>query len=266
MEFRDTCGRWLFVIATFVEGCAPVDEPIPDPIPAQVAVGFDAPGAVEVPTPIEAPAIDPRVEFPDETVWQAQHMSIDNPARGRGQALLIDRWVAPAPGVAIADIGAGGGFYTFRYAPQLAPGGVVHAIDHDWRSTRHLAWEARLRSAANVQVTQSPLGELGLEPGRFDTVLLISTGMLLQCDRALSRRYIEQIARSLRPGGQLVYVDPTEVRDQPASAACRHLALPGVVELAAPLFAVEERVETRVLNGPLDISIRFRLRAAPSPG
>jgi SAM-dependent methyltransferase len=221
------------------------------------------PLAVNVPTVVAPPAINPVLEFPLRVAWQAYYFDIDSSSRIQGESgMPIDRWAAPRPGQAIADVGAGGGYYTFRYAPLVGPQGLIHALDLDWYAAHKIAWEAQQRGASNVLVTQVPDGELGLEKLRFDTVLMISTGILLTCDSQRAQSYLAQVARALRPGGQLLYIDPLSAPGLPGAASCPATSGLSVVERAAPYFLVEEQVDMAGMMGGLTgVAIRFRLRS-----
>jgi SAM-dependent methyltransferase len=223
---------------------------------------YSDPRAVTVPTIVAAPLLDPIREFPSEPEWNFYYFQIDSPARNRGEVSLpIDRWVNASPGQAIADVGAGGGYYTFRYAPRVAPSGFIQAVDIDWHSTQKIAWEAKQRETINVLVTQVPDGELGLEEQRFDTVLMISTGILLTCNQERAQSYLSQVARSLRPGGQLIYLDPLDRTALPGVPACPETSGISVFERAAPYFDVEERVDMPgMMGGSPSMAVRFRLR------
>lgn len=223
---------------------------------------YTDPRGVTVPTIVAAPLLNPVLEFPNEPEWQFYYFFIDSPDRNRGEAgLPIDRWVAAAPGQSIADVGAGGGYYTFRYASRVAPSGFVQAVDLDWHATHKIAWEAQQRGTINVLVTQVPDGELGLEAQRFDTVLMISTGILLTCDQQRAQSYLAQVARALRPGGQLIYLDPLDRSALPGATSCAETSGGSVIERAAPYFNVEEQVDMQgMMGGAPSMAIRFRLR------
>jgi arsenite methyltransferase len=56
------------------------------------------------------------------------------------------------PGEQIADIGSGGGYFTFRFAQAVGPGGKVYAVDIDQDMTDYVAARARDEGLANVDV------------------------------------------------------------------------------------------------------------------
>ena len=80
-------------------------------------------GDISTPTIIAAPALDPVVEFPAEAVWRLYWAFIDLPWRGLvRETARTDEWVNPQPGQSIADLGAGGGYFTMqhRFASEAA--------------------------------------------------------------------------------------------------------------------------------------------------
>ena len=64
-----------------------------------------------------------------------------------------DRWQQPEvvihslslqPGNHVADLGAGGGYFTFRLADAVGPTGKVYAVDIDKGNLEYIASQARL--------------------------------------------------------------------------------------------------------------------------
>ncbi len=240
---------------------------------ARVAVAPEAPVERPPPAPteepdvrsqrpviVEAPALDPAVEFPDEPLWRATWLAIDDPVRAAlPETALIDRLVDARPGQSVADIGAGGGFYTFRYASRVGRRGAVHAIDVDPLAARKIAWEAHRRSARNVTVAHVPRRRFGLDPGRFDVVLMVSTGVFATCDRAARASSMRQVATALRVGGRFVFLDATDsIHVPPPLPRCPIPSADEVIRLAAPYFELDDRVDTRHATGPSNTALRFR--------
>lgn len=255
-------GGLLCAVALCLGGCGDADGPrVANPGLNEEYWDRTDPHWVSVPTIVTAPELNPVLEFPRERIWQMYYIELENPWRDRGEARLMDAWVNPSAGQAIADIGAGGGYYTFRYASRVGAAGFVHAVDHDWRVARKMAWETKTHATHNVLVTQVPTGQLGLEEGRFDTVLMVGTGILFNCDRQARQGYLDQIVRALRPGGQFIYVDTLNTDHFSAGMMCPESSGPGAVELAAEHFVIEEQVDMNEMNGPGSFAIRFRLRA-----
>lgn len=186
----------------------------------------------------EVPALDPVVEFPHETVWREYWFPIDNGQRANNDAVrLVDRFLALAPGMRVADLGAGGGYYTFRIAQAVGPGGRVLATDVDRRMTRKIAWEARARGVASITVMQSTSDDLGLGDDRFDVILMNDTPILAQCDAAREARIVRQVAGALDRGGRWVYF--AEAPESGPVIDCEMPSESHVRELAARYFDVD---------------------------
>src|SRR4030095_16313577 len=70
-----------------------------------------------------------------------------------------DEWQQPhrviaalciAPGARVAALGEGGGYFTFRLARAVGPGGHVYAVDIDEQMNAYVAKEAAKQGLANV--------------------------------------------------------------------------------------------------------------------
>ena len=59
--------------------------------------------------------------------------------------------LALAPGTKVADLGAGGGYFTFPLAAAVGPTGVVYAVDIDEGMNAFVLREAHERGLANVR-------------------------------------------------------------------------------------------------------------------
>ena len=55
-------------------------------------------------------------------------------------------------GQIIADLGSGSGYFTFRLARAVAPGGKVYAVDVDEGMNQYVTAQARERGLTNVEV------------------------------------------------------------------------------------------------------------------
>ena len=103
----------------------------------------------------------------------------------------------------VADIGSGSGYFTFRLAKPVGPGGTVFAVDLDAEMNDHVRQEARVRGQGNVRViTAKPEDPLLPEAG-VDLIFSCNTYHHIQ-NRA---RYFRRVRRCLRPGGRVAIVD-----------------------------------------------------------
>lgn len=107
------------------------------------------------------------------------------------------------PGQAVADVGAGTGYFTFRLARAVGPAGQVYAVDVDERFVsllRRRQHEARVRQ---VDVVKTSPEDPGLAPASIDVAFLCDTYHHI----GHRVRWLRRLQRALKPGGRIVNVD-----------------------------------------------------------
>jgi predicted methyltransferase len=107
------------------------------------------------------------------------------------------------PGKAIADVGAGEGFYTIRIARAVAPGGRVAAVDVDEKVLDTLRKQLATDNIDNVDVILGAFDDPKLASGNFDSVLVYNTYHEMTEHEAMRRAMFA----ALKPGGHLVIVE-----------------------------------------------------------
>jgi predicted methyltransferase len=121
-----------------------------------------------------------------------------------------DAWQEPArvlallgiaADAAVADVGAGGGYFTARLAAAVGPSGMVIAIDIDNDALEQLT--TRFAHAENVEVRRGLATDPRLEPNSVDRVLMVDTFHELQAPNTT----LAAVRRALRAGGRLLIVD-----------------------------------------------------------
>ena len=110
--------------------------------------------------------------------------------------------LAVAPGDVVADLGAGGGYFTFRLADATGPGGRVYAVDVDDDMVDLIAEEARERGVAQVHTVLAEPGDPGL-PEPVQLVFTCNTYHHLE-DRVA---YFARLRSRLAPGGRVAVID-----------------------------------------------------------
>jgi len=162
---------------------------------------------------------------------------------------MILEAVAPEPGMAIADIGAGAGFFTFLLAERIGLGGRVVATDMDPMKIAGIQ-ESRdrlgFRQVDAVLVDAKDPEDIGLTTASVDVILLVNVFPLFEYheprDRkglSHSRRFLRSCAEALRPGGRLViHRDGLERSDCSANPRGSGVEMSpcDLVEAAAPWF------------------------------
>ena len=110
--------------------------------------------------------------------------------------------LAIAPGQSIADLGSGGGYFTFRLADATGPEGRVYAVDVDAAMNERLEGIAKERGAENVAVVLADFDDPKI-PEPVDLIFTSNTYHHIE-DRVA---YFERAARYLRPEGRIAVVE-----------------------------------------------------------
>ena len=158
-----------------------------------------------------------------------------------------DAWQQPArvvetlalrPGLVVADIGAGTGYFTWRFAERVGPSGRVYATDVQEEMLADLRRLVEERHLRNVEVVPAGFDDPALPAGCCDLVFLANVYKEID-DRA---RYMRKVARALRPAGRLAIIGFAP--DASGLGPPRNVRLPAAQvteELARAGFAVTER-------------------------
>src|SRR5919198_5005605 len=116
-----------------------------------------------------------------------------------------DEWQRPerviaalgvAPGIVIADLGSGTGYFTLRFARAVGPSGRVFAVDTDAQLLAAIADEATAHGLANVATIEGSDSELDL-PRAVDVIFLSNVYHHLPRQRT----YFATARSQLAPGG-----------------------------------------------------------------
>lgn len=108
------------------------------------------------------------------------------------------------PGMVVADIGAGSGYFSWRMAQKVGPTGKVYAEDIQQEMLDLLA--AQMKKHAVAAIVEPLLGtvqDTKLPPNSTDLILLVDVYHELDFPFEMTRSMI----RGLKPGGQLVLVE-----------------------------------------------------------
>jgi ubiquinone/menaquinone biosynthesis C-methylase UbiE len=129
------------------------------------------------------------LEGPDRDAWQKPDQIMD--------ALGI------ADGAVVADVGAGGGWFTVRLARRVGPNGLVYAEDVQRQMVDAIERRVRREGLGNVRTIIGLDEDPRLPAGTIDAVLMVDAYHEVK-DRV---ELMRNIARALRPGGRLGIVD-----------------------------------------------------------
>ena len=107
------------------------------------------------------------------------------------------------PGMTVADIGAGTGYYAWRIAQRVSAGGTVYAVDVQPEMIKLLEQQMSRRGAANVKALLGTRTDPGLPAGSVDLALMVDVYHELEYPYEM----LAAIVRALKPGGRLAFVE-----------------------------------------------------------
>jgi len=124
---------------------------------------------------------------PERNAWQKPHDVI--------QALALK------PDAIVADIGAGTGYFSMRFAHML-PQGRVYGVDIEPDMVKYLSDRAKREGLKNVTAVAGKPADPRL-PEKADLVVLVDVYHHVE-DR---ERYFRNLQKSLKPGGRVAVID-----------------------------------------------------------
>lgn len=150
------------------------------------------------------PAIAQSPHTHDHSFSGAEHWAkiFDDPER--------DAWQKPhevigalklKPDAAVADIGAGTGYFAVRFA-HMVPKGMVYAVDAEPDMVKYLTERAKRSGLRNLTAVQAQPGDPKL-PGPVDLAILVD--VYHHIDNR--EQYFRRLQVSLKPGGRLAIID-----------------------------------------------------------
>lgn len=176
-------------------------------------------------------------------------------ARDRlGEAEQVMQLAAIRPGMWVADVGAGEGYYTVRLAPAVGPRGRVLAEDIISATRDRLAQRVQGERLDNVAVLLGKPDDPMLPIRSFDRILLVHMYHEVQSPYA----FLWNLREGLKPDGEVVVVDA----DRPTR---RHGIPPPLLTCEFAALGME-RVKMTTLAGGDAYLATFRIaRPRPKP-
>lgn len=137
--------------------------------------------------------------------------SLEDPARDAYQKPdEVLKALALREGETVADIGAGSGYFTVRFARAVGSAGRVYAVDVSPDMIRHLNHRLRDTDIRNVVPVLSDPDDPLLPDASVDRFVIVDTWHHID-DK---EKYLGLLKRMLKPGGQVVHID-FQKRDLP---------------------------------------------------
>ncbi|HYB94516.1 MAG TPA: methyltransferase domain-containing protein [Vicinamibacterales bacterium] len=145
------------------------------------------------------------------------------------------------PGMVVADIGAGSGYYTARIAKLVGPSGKVFATDIQPGMIQLLDRRIRQEGLTNVTTILGGHDDPHLPPNSIDLALMVDVYHELQQPQF----FLQQLKYALKPNGRLVLL---EFRKEDPSIPILEVHKMSVAEVRAEMEAEGYEIE-RVIEG-----------------
>lgn len=159
-----------------------------------------------------------------------------------------------APGMTVADVGAGTGFVTVKLARLVGPTGTVYANEIQPDMLRRIADRIREQQLDNVRLIQGTEDAVGLPAESIDVALLVDVYHEFQRPQAM----LQSIRRAVKPTGRLVLMEYREEDPTVPIADTHRMSITGMrAEIASEGFVFDRAIETL----PRQHIVIFRRRA-----
>lgn len=224
----------------------------------------ERPAAERAPTQARAAGAFPAPDRPVSSIISPRWADEDSRDDAR-EADTVMTLLGVRAGAAVADVGAGDGYYTVRLARRVGAAGRVYAEDITPRYVDELRARVRREALGNVTVVLGAPDDPRLPPAAVDVALLVHMYHEIEQPYAL----LYNLARSLRPGGRVAILDLDRATNRhgtpPALLRCE-LARAGYRPLARHALAPGEYLAVFTAPAPGSVTpaqIGAAVRAAP---
>ena len=146
----------------------------------------------------------PGVQRPTSTPYAGDLSIFETP--GRDKRLQIDRvmdLLGITPGKAVADIGAGSGWFSVRAARRVGSTGVVYAEDINPEAVRAIETRAKKEQLPAVRAVLGTPDDLKLPPESVDVALMLK----VYHEIAHPVPVMKELRAALKPGGRVGIID-----------------------------------------------------------
>jgi len=149
-----------------------------------------------------------------------------------------DQWQQPdrvmadlaiKPGMVVADVGCGGGYFTFRLAQAVGPQGKVYAADPADKPLQGVRERAQKQKLSQVEVIHSEPTNTKVPNESCDAAVLIC--VVHEAQPKNQPGLFQDLARALKPGGMLYVIDWRKSRDVPYDSFDQKLSQEQLVKL-----------------------------------
>ena len=159
------------------------------------------------------------------------HLHTDATAATQSEWEKRDSWQRPGEvmdtlgirrGSAVADVGAGDGYFSFHLASRVGAQGKVYAEDISDSKVEKIRERAKKEGLSQIETILGTGDDPGLPKETLDAILIVLTYHEMQNYEAMLREMI----RALKPGGLLAVIDDEGEPSQTRSVAAQDHKIP----------------------------------------
>ncbi|NNE66860.1 MAG: methyltransferase domain-containing protein [Pyrinomonadaceae bacterium] len=162
------------------------------------------PKQAPTPTPTPSPAVDTSVNRPTSDPYTGDLARFDR--ENRAEKLQIER-VMDTLGIKedsrVADIGAGGGWFTAIASKRVGESGKVYAVDISQASVDYIENRKKKESLSNIETVLATFDDPKLNKDSVDAVLILNT----YHEIAEPVKYLRNLFPAMSKGGLLGVID-----------------------------------------------------------
>ena len=107
------------------------------------------------------------------------------------------------PGMIVADVGAGSGYYSSRMAERVGPNGIVYAVDIQPEMIDIVKLQMSQRKVTNVKPIHCTETDPRLPAGTLDLAIMVDVYHELEYPYEM----LAAVVKALKPGGRVVFVE-----------------------------------------------------------
>jgi predicted methyltransferase len=201
------------------------------------------------------PAVDPGInapyQNPDVEYWRGV-FETERREIYHHRYQILDA-LALEPGMVVADIGAGTGFFSLMFADAVGPNGHVHAVDISPTFVSAIMERAAADGFGNLTGVVNEPRDVRLAPSSIDLAFISDAYHHFEYPHETLR----SIRDALRPGGALVVVDFRRIPGVSSGWVMSHVRAGADIVLMEVASAGFELVERRDFM-PTQYYLRFR--------
>jgi SAM-dependent methyltransferase len=175
----------------------------------------------------------------DPEVWAKRFDRPERAAKQKPNEVVTAMKIQP--GMEVADIGTGTGYFLPYLSPAVGEYGRLYALDIEPKLIAYVAERAKREKLRNVTASVVKVDDPMLRDGSLDRILIVNTWHHIP-DR---ERYVIKLVEGLKPGGQVWIVDyNTTAEDGPPK---EHRLEPGQVAKELASGGLTTRTDAQLL-------------------